>query len=991
VERTVWQIERMRATLGAAMSSRKLWLLFTSIALGTAVMVVWHGQGSARGAPIRVAFAGPVSGLSAEDGLAGVRAIELIFDQVNAAGGVGGRTLVLDVYDDQNDSDRARANAPDIADDPDTIAVIGHNYSTCSIAAGEIYAARGLPAISSAATNIAVTRDNPFYFRTIFNDRAQGRFIALYLSQVLGVESVGLIHETEAYGAYLASVIEKAAPSRGLELAGSWGFDPANPQLGQRLDTIVREVAGAGSVDSLVLAMQPGAGVAIVRRLRDLGYPGRIVVSDALASQAFVEGFRDLPGEGSRPGFYTDGIYASTPFLFDAVGKHAGVFLRDYLARYDRSPVWYSAFAADAANTIVEALRRAELSPSPDTIEADRRALRDALATIDATNPLEGVTGATYFDAVGDAEKPVSMGQFSNGEIVSAFGQLQLLAGVRRLEDLAKRYDPRRVVLAEDQVFYRTGIVRVGILAERFEAIDFENGTFELDFHIWFRHQEDREVERILFTNAVAPVILGEPVEEVLGAEGQYRLYKARGLFRSDTIDVDYGNHAMALDLRHPDRTRNDLVYAIDTVGMNLGRERTREERAARTRELLGPNSTWSIADIVFFETEVEENAMGHPSYLSTSASARPFSQLTVAVLVRGRTLSLRGLIPERHAAGLMILGIAGSFLMLVLRDHGSPKLRWALQGVLAFVVLLAAEPLVGNWVRSAALSVRLASVSRVFDLLWWLVPAVLVNLTVHRLVWIPTEARTGHPIPTLLRYSVASVIYMFAIFGAVAFVYDYKVTGILATSGVVAMIIGLAVQLNITNLFAGVALNLERPFRVGDWIMIHGRTPEASEGVTGKVVDINWRTTRLETTDDTQIVIPNGILSEKTITNFMEPRAASRFALYFTVDQSFSPERVTEVMNEAIDELLAPEEKRFISDPRPKIRISRTTENGLEYVVHYRLVPSKLSPNQGRHLVNEAMVRHLHKSGMQLAYPRRLYAQGSPGVPQSIVSSGEE
>ena len=131
------------------------------------------------------------------------------------------------------------------------------------------------------------------------------------------------------------------------------------------------------------------------------------------------------------------------------------------------------------------------------------------------------------------------------------------------------------------------------------------------------------------------------------------------------------------------------------------------------------------------------------------------------------------------------------------------------------------------------------------------------------------------------------------AVFGAIAFVYDYRLTGLLATSGVVAMIIGLAVQLNITNIFAGVALNLERPFLIGDWVMIHGRTPDPDNGVIGQVIDINWRTTRLRTADDTEIVIPNGIISEKTITNFMHPNELSRFELDFTVDQAAKPERV--------------------------------------------------------------------------------------------------
>ena len=193
--------------------------LLLLLALG---LYLWLAGGGARGAPIRVAFAGPVSGPSAEDGLSAVRAIELVFDQANAEGGIDGRPLVLDVYDDGNDPERARANATTIADQRDTVAVVGHNYSTCSLAAGEVYAERGLPAIATAATHVDVTRGNPWYFRTIYNDRAQGRLVALYLREVLGAIRFGVVHEVQEYGAYLAKVMADAAPELGLPPPMLW-------------------------------------------------------------------------------------------------------------------------------------------------------------------------------------------------------------------------------------------------------------------------------------------------------------------------------------------------------------------------------------------------------------------------------------------------------------------------------------------------------------------------------------------------------------------------------------------------------------------------------------------------------------------------------------------------------------------------------------------------------------------------------------------------
>lgn len=946
-------------------------LLFVMLALW------WPNAERPHGHPIRIAFAGPISGPSAEDGLSAVRAIELVIERVNAAGGVAGRPLALDVYDDANEVSRARENAPKIADQSETIAVIGHNFSTCSIAAGEIYAERGLPAISSAATSVAVTRDNPWYFRVVYNDRVQGRLLALYVADVLESEHLGIIYETAQYGAYLADVMEGGATEAGIQHVDRWKFDPDDPSLGDRLDAIVRAAHG-GEVDTLILAMQPAAGVAVVKRLKDAGYPGRIVVTDALASQAFSEGFAAFPEEQVRRGHYTNGLYASTPLLFDAAGRLAGDFYRAYVARNDRAPDWYAAFAADAASVIIEALRRGELSPSRETIDADRAALRAAIAAIDRYAPVEGVTGTTWFDATGDAVKPAPMGRFMAGEIVSAFSQLRLVEGL----GLDGSSDPKRLIEFGGRQLYRTDVARVGVIARRFGALDFENGTFDLDFDVWFRYRGDPGIEDIVFTNALTPIALGEAIDEVVEDSLRYNLYRASGTFRADTLDTAYGEHSMALSLHHATRTRDDLIFAADSVGMNIGRNQSRRDRSARARRLLGPASPWSVEDMLFFEESFDKHARGHPSFLEDGEALRRFSQFTIGLSVRPDNLSLARSMPERFRRSLVAAGLIGSLVLLFV-GGSAPKRRWILQAIFAVLLLAAAEPVVGAWLKDLTGSYQQTRVSRAFSVLWWLVPAFLINVAIDRFVWGAVEARSGNPAPSILRYFIAFLIYVFAIFGIIAFVYDYRLTGLLATSGVLAMIFGLAVQINITNIFAGVALNLERPFRVGDWIMIHGRTPGVGDGVIGKVTDINWRTTRLETADDTEIVIPNGIISEKTITNFMSPGETSRFELCFTVDQAVPPDRVIETIESAVDSVLGSENKGPLRDPKPSVRIQRTSDQGIEYMIRYRLIPREVSPAKARHTINSAVLHALHAAGISLAYPRRIYSGLDPqGMP---------
>ncbi len=83
--------------------------------------------------------------------------------------------------------------------------------------------------------------------------------------------------------------------------------------------------------------------------------------------------------------------------------------------------------------------------------------------------------------------------------------------------------------------------------------------------------------------------------------------------------------------------------------------------------------------------------------------------------------------------------------------------------------------------------------------------------------------------------------------FGIVAFTFDYPLTGFLATSGLVAGIIGFAARENISNIFSGIALNVERPFRIGDWIEVGDNK--------GKVVNMTWRSTRIETSSENVVI----------------------------------------------------------------------------------------------------------------------------------------
>ena len=297
-------------------------------------------------------------------------------------------------------------------------------------------------------------------------------------------------------------------------------------------------------------------------------------------------------------------------------------------------------------------------------------------------------------------------------------------------------------------------------------------------------------------------------------------------------------------------------------------------------------------------------------------------------------------------------------------------RLLWFIQTILTLVLFITLEELLSKSSIMDSFTVNSHFVNSAFNILWWFIPAFLLSTAVTRFAWDPLEKKTNQKIPTLLRGLVVIIFYVLSFLGVVAFVFNYQITSLLATSGVIAMIIGLAIQINIANIFSGIALNIERPFKMGDWIMVHGRTPLREHCIIGCVVDIGWRTCRLKTTAKSLIIIPNNVISEKTVTNFMLPTETSRFELLYQVDHSFEPEVVLKSIRAAIDSIIAIRESGILKIPKYSVRLNGPTPLGIEYEVRYHIIPRVLSPARARHKINHAIIEHLSKEGIKPAYP---------------------
>ncbi|MBM4280066.1 MAG: mechanosensitive ion channel family protein [Deltaproteobacteria bacterium] len=118
--------------------------------------------------------------------------------------------------------------------------------------------------------------------------------------------------------------------------------------------------------------------------------------------------------------------------------------------------------------------------------------------------------------------------------------------------------------------------------------------------------------------------------------------------------------------------------------------------------------------------------------------------------------------------------------------------------------------------------------------------------------------------VPNVVRHLILVVIYSVAALSIVTAVTGVNVVPLLATSTVITVVLGLALQDTLGNLFAGLALSLEQPFREGDWIYI--------DGIEGRIEHMGWRATHLRTFTRDVLVFPNSVLSKAKVQNFDRP-----------------------------------------------------------------------------------------------------------------------
>jgi len=250
-------------------------------------------------------------------------------------------------------------------------------------------------------------------------------------------------------------------------------------------------------------------------------------------------------------------------------------------------------------------------------------------------------------------------------------------------------------------------------------------------------------------------------------------------------------------------------------------------------------------------------------------------------------------------------------------------------------------------------------------NMLAWLAGAVLTARLVQVLGWNQVGRKTGKHAPYLLVQITNVLIYISAALGMAAILLDVSLTGAIATSSVIGLVIGFALKSLISDAFSGIALNLDQGFTINDFIMLIGRPGTST--ISGRVTQINWRSTSLKTPENGMLIIPNSVISEAIVLNFSKPDPSNEFEFVVTLDFEVPSERVVRVLNAAAQ--AAARERKEIWEG--KARISDLNKTGITYIIKYMLDPFKLSPADAKHVILGHIERQMKLTGLTLAHPK--------------------
>lgn len=247
--------------------------------------------------------------------------------------------------------------------------------------------------------------------------------------------------------------------------------------------------------------------------------------------------------------------------------------------------------------------------------------------------------------------------------------------------------------------------------------------------------------------------------------------------------------------------------------------------------------------------------------------------------------------------------------------------------------------------------------------LLAGLAAAFALDGLIRRYLWYGRLAEDGRSrVPEIVIGLASLAGYAATALLVAALVLGWDVSALAATSGVVAIVLGVSAQQTLGQVFAGLALNLSQPFRIGDSLQV--------DGIWGRVAQADWRAVTLRTYEGTLVTLPNTLVAAARLTNLQAPEDILRHAIPFVVEPDASPGRVQAVALAAMQGM-----QHVLASPAPLVLFKNFEDRGIAFeALFWHRDPNLYILRRDE--VGQALWYAFGRAGIRLAANRLLLAQ---------------
>ncbi|MBS2030131.1 MAG: mechanosensitive ion channel family protein [Deltaproteobacteria bacterium] len=241
--------------------------------------------------------------------------------------------------------------------------------------------------------------------------------------------------------------------------------------------------------------------------------------------------------------------------------------------------------------------------------------------------------------------------------------------------------------------------------------------------------------------------------------------------------------------------------------------------------------------------------------------------------------------------------------------------------------------------------------------------------------IWV-FRSRRNVPTPKIVRDVVDGVLYALCLVVVLRATLKVDLASLVATSAALSVVVGLALQETLGNLFAGLSLQLEHPFQVGDWVGMNE--------FVGRVVQVAWRGTKLETLRREQVTVPNSSIAKANVVNFSRHGIVAK-ELTVGVAYKAPPNLVKAALLDVLTHL--PE---IVQDPPPRAQVLRFDDSAVTYQLRF-FVKGFENVEVAADAVLSALWYRLKREGMEIPFPQRTLQLERVPPQRNVLAHGDD